>query len=126
MPELPRRPSPFYFLMIGSPVLKLCGACWLAFGILALIKTWKGVDMTKDAWFALGGAATWLVVQALLMLAAGDLCIAVVDMHRDATIAREKLDRLASGPSSSAILASGAVAPRPAPMPPGPPPPVSP
>lgn len=107
MPEVPaRRPSPFLFLMLASPILKLAAACWLAFGIVGL---WTATRIARDAgavgkayWFTLGGQATWLLVQTILLLAAGDLCIALIDMHRDLSISRERLERMGSAPSGSA------------------------
>lgn len=113
MPEPVRRPSPFLFLMLASPILKLCAACWMAFGIVAL---WTSHAMAKEAghadkvfWFALGGQATWLIAQTVLLLAAGDLCIAFIDMHRDAAISRERLER---GPGGAAAGAVPPAAPR--------------
>lgn len=102
MPETVRRPSPFLFLMLASPILKLCAACWMAFGIVGQWTAYhaasKAGAVDKAYWFALGGGATWLVVQTVLLLAAGDLCIALIDMHRDIGLAREKLDRSPAAP----------------------------
>jgi hypothetical protein len=105
MPEAARRPSPFLFLMLASPILKMCAACWLAFGIVGLWTAYhlasKANLVDKAYWFNLGGAATWLVAQTVLLLAAGDLCIALIDMHRDAGLSRERLERMAAmGPSA--------------------------
>ncbi|MEK7470112.1 MAG: hypothetical protein AAB074_22310 [Planctomycetota bacterium] len=114
MPEPPRRPSPFLFLMLASPILKVCAACWLAFGIVGLWTAYhvasKAELVDKAYWFALGGNATWLVAQTIMLLAAGDLCIALIDMHRDLGLSRERLER---GPVAPAAGSAPPPAPRP-------------
>ncbi len=118
MSDPARRPSPFLFLMLASPILKLCSACWLAFGIVGLWTSYhaasKAGTVDKAYWFALGGAATWLVVQSVVLLAAGDLCIALIDMHRDISLTREKIDRAPGSPTAAAWPPG---APPPAPRP---------
>lgn len=121
MADPARRPSPFLFLMLASPILKMCAACWLAFGIVGL---WTGYHAASKAglvdkawWFALGGAATWLVAQTIALLAAGDFCIAVVDMHRDIGLTREKVDRAPGSPTAAAWPPGAPPAPPPSPRP---------
>jgi hypothetical protein len=102
MPEPARRPTPFMFLLLGSFALKILAAVWLAIGIVQLyvaVRTGAPVklpDTGKIDWkliFAYGGSATMLAIQSILIFALGDLCIAVVDMHRDLAVTRERLEK---------------------------------
>ena len=115
MPEPPRRPSPFLFLLLASPALKLFGAMWLAFGIVALYVAFK--EGPRPDWklgFAYGTQATLLLLQTILCMAAGDFCIAIVDLHRDTQITREKLEKGApAAPVPSPLPAAAPAAPAP-------------
>lgn len=112
MPEPARRPSPFLFLILGSPALKLGGAIWLGFGIVGLwtaVKSGPKPDLWM--WFMYGEQMTMLLLQTIAAFAAGDFCMAIVDMHRDAAQIRERLERGSGAPPAAA----GPAAPPPAP-----------
>jgi len=121
MPDAIRRPSPFLFLMLASPILKICAACWLAFGIVGLWTAYhvasKADLVDKAYWFSLGGQFTWLVAQTVMLLAAGDLCIALIDMHRDIGLSRERLDRGPAAAPAAGFAPQPAAVPPPAPRP---------
>lgn len=116
MPEPARRPTPFLFLLLASPALKLFGAMWLAFGIVALYVAFK--EGPKPDWklgFAYGTQATLLLIQFILCMAAGDFCIAMVDLHRDTQITRERLEKGApAAPVPSSVPATPPMPPLPA------------
>ncbi|MBI2920196.1 MAG: hypothetical protein HYY18_03815 [Planctomycetes bacterium] len=127
MPEPPRRPTPFLFLLLASPALKLFGAMWLAFGIVALYVAFK--EGPKPDWklgFAYGTQATMLLIQFIVCMAAGDFCIAIVDLHRDTQITRERLEKSVPAAPAAPIppiatppppAPTGWTAPPPAPQP---------